>query len=249
MQKSLMTLALILLCCSMAVGADLDAVDIVQRATQAAGGDDWRLARSIRLKGHATLYRGGQHPGMDVDSYRMLRIYPRELDDANTASGRFRLDAKLGERLIFVTSFDGQHMYDRRGRVEDDEGARRAAGAFGYSAIRFALHPDFSLERLADDAVDGHDSHFVRVIDPSGGATLFGIDSDDYSIRLVGWQTPEGWHHRIYSDFYTIDGTAFRQPGRVRLYNDGVKSVDIRWTSAELDVDLPDGLFQLESTD
>jgi hypothetical protein len=85
----------------------------------------------------------------------------------------------------------------------------------------------------------------VRVIDPSGQATLFGIDQQDYSIRSAAWQSPRGWHQRLYSDFYRIGDRGFLQPGRVRHYYEGVKSVDIRWTSAEIGTPIPAGTFVL----
>jgi hypothetical protein len=37
----------------------------------------------------------------------------------------------------------------------------------------------------------------------------------------------------------------FLQPGRVRHYYEGVKSVDIHWTSAEIGNAIPDATFVL----
>jgi uncharacterized protein (TIGR02246 family) len=227
------------------VSESLSAREIVSQATQAAGGDAWRLAESIHLQGYADLYRGGMQ--LKADRYEMFRIYPRRLEDADTASGKFRLDAYVQDQVLFQSSFDGETMYNQQGPLPADEGAERAAAAFGFSAIRFALADGSSLNRMADDQVDGHPCYFVRVIDPSGGQTLFGIDQQDSSIRLVAWDTPQGWHHRIYSDFYWVEDPGFRQPGRVRLYYDGVKNVDIRWTEASVNVAIPDKIFSLGS--
>jgi hypothetical protein len=224
--------------------SELTAREIIEKATSVAGGDAWRYARSIRLTGEARLYRRSPQ-GVLADDYEMNRIFPVRLEDADTATGKFRLDARMQGRMLFQTSFDGEYMYDRNGRIAQPEGERRAAAAFGFSAIRFALDDDFRLEKLADDQIDGHPAHFVRVVDPSGGVTLFAIDSEDFAIRMVAWDTPQGWHHRVYSDFYWVEDPGFRQPGRVRLYYDGVKSVDIRWTNAEINVELDDELFRL----
>jgi hypothetical protein len=98
---------------------------------------------------------------------------------------------------------------------------------------------------MTDDQVEGHPCHFIRVRDPSGTATLFGIDAQDYSVRSAAWQTPRGWHQRLYSDFYRLQGSGFLQPGRVRHYYDGVKSVDIRWTSAAIGDPIADDVFVL----
>lgn len=223
----------------------LDAEQIVSQAIEAAGGDEWRYAKSIRLTGHAMLHRGGNVVGFEADEYEMLRVYPTALGDADTATGKFRLDARNNGRTIFQTSFDGEYLYDRRGRVADDEAATRAASAFGFSAIRFALSEGFKTTRLVDDQIEGYPSYFVKVTDPSGGDTLFAFDQKDFSIRLVAWDTPQGWHERIYSDFYWVDDPGFKQPGRVRLYYDGVKSVDIRWTRAEVNVPIAAERFRI----
>ena len=63
-------------------------------------------------------------------------------------------------------------------------------------------------------------------------------------VRSAGWQTPKGFHQRLYSDFCTVGGS-FVQPGRVRHYYDGVKAVDVRWTSAEIGQPIPDSTFVL----
>jgi len=39
-------------------------------------------------------------------------------------------------------------------------------------------------------------------------------------VRSAAWQTPKGFHQRLYSDFYRI-GEGFVQPGRVRHFCDG----------------------------
>ena len=117
--------------------------------------------------------------------------------------------------------------------------------AFGFSAIRFALQPGFEVERLADDEVEGRPSYFVRVRDPSGTGTLFGIDKEHFYVLSAQWQTTKGWHMRQYSEFYQLTGNRFLQPGRVRHYYDGVKSVDIHWRSAEIGQPIPDSTFVL----
>jgi hypothetical protein len=223
--------------------AELSARDIMARATVAAGGDAWRYATTIRLTGNAWLYRAGQ--ATRADDYRMYRVYPQRLDSAHTTTGKFRLDAAAAGTGLFKMSFDGRRMYDQDGPMDAGAAERLAASAFGFSAARFALAEGFGLERLADDQVEGHACHFVRVTDPAGGTTLFAVDASGYQIRLVAWDTPQGWHQRLYSDFYWVEDPGFLQPGRVRLYYDGVKTVDINWTSAEVNVPMPDELFVL----
>jgi hypothetical protein len=246
--KARMAAATLFLLAMAAQGADdLTAQQIVQRVHQASGGQAWLRAGTNIMRGDADLCRDG-NPAKCVhaDRYVMYRVYPTELaHGAHAGSGKFRLDAFAGDKPIFQVAFDGTHSYDQDGMLPPERAMSDEMSAFGFSAIRFALQPGFTVERLTDDEVDGHPCHFVRVTDPSGTRTLFGIDREYFYVRSAQWQTTRGWHQRIYSDFYVIPGTSFLQPGRVRHFYDGVKSVDIRWTSAEIGTPIPDSTFVL----
>lgn len=221
-----------------------DARTIIERAHAAAGGKAWLDAGTNVLHGTATLCRGGVAAYcVESERYEMRRVYPTSLEAAHAGSGKFRLDAYRNGQVLFTSAFDGERSYDQNGPLPAERARDVEANAYGYSAIRFALESDFELERLVDDQVEGHPCHFIRVRDPGGGRTLFGIDARDYSIRMVAWQTTQGWHERIYSDFFRVGDGRFLQPGRVRFYYDAVKSVDIRWTSAEVGVPIPDSVF------
>jgi len=219
-----------------------DARTIMRQATEASGGDAWRLAKTNLMTGNATLYRDGR--GVYADRYEMRRIYPRQLSAAHTSSGKFRLDAYTKDTLLFTMSFDGERMYNQNGPLPDEQASETAASNFGFSAVRFALDEGFSLARMADDQVAGHPAYFVQVTDPGGGKTLVAVDKQSWLIRSVGWQTPRGWHVRIYDNYYQANEAGFMQPGHVRLYYDGVKTGDIDWTGAEINLELPDALFQ-----
>jgi hypothetical protein len=196
------------------------------------------------MRGQATLCRDGDPQAcVFADRYEMYRVYPTELRQAHAGSGKFRLDAWAGERLLFRMSFDGERSYDQNGPVPGPRAATDEGTGFGFSAIRFALAEGFRTERLTDDQIEGHPCFFVRVTDPSGQVTVFGIDHQDFSIRSAAWLSPRGWHQRLYSDFYRVGDAGFLQPGRVRHYYEGVKSVDIRWTSAEIGSAIPDDVF------
>lgn len=226
--------------------AALAAGEIVARAHAAAGGEAWLRAGTNVMRGHATLCRDGRPDAcVTADRYEMYRVYPTELARAHAGSGKFRLDAFAGDRTLFQIAFDGERSWDQNGLVPGPRAQTDEGSGFGFSAIRFALEEGFRVERLTDDQVEGHPCFFVRVTDPSGQATLFGIDRQDYSIRSAAWQSPRGWHQRLYSDFYRVGESGFLQPGRVRHYYEGVKSVDIRWTSAEIGTPIPDDVFVL----
>ena len=227
--------------------AELTARQIVARAHAAAGGAAWLAAGTNVMRGEANLCRDGDPARcVHADRYEMYRVYPTELKaGAHAGSGKFRLDAYAGDRLIFRIAYDGERSYDQNGPVPPERASNDEASAFGFSAIRFALQPGFEVERLTDDQVEGRPCHFVRVTDPTGTRTVFGIDQSSYAVRSAGWQTPKGFHLRLYSDFYTAGDGRFVQPGRVRHYYDGAKSVDIRWTSAEIGQPIADAMFVL----
>jgi len=229
-----------------AAAAELAAREIVERVHAAAGGAAWLAAGSNVMSGHATLCRDGDPQRcMHADRYVMYRVYPTELaQGAHAGSGKFRLDAFSGNKVLFQVAFDGERSYDQNGPVPPERARNDEASAFGFSAIRFALRPGFTVERMMDDQVEGRPCYFVRVTDPSGTRTLFGIDQQDFAVRSAGWQTPKGFHQRLYSDFYRV-GNGFLQPGRVRHYYDGVLSVDIHWTAAEVGEPIPDDRFVL----
>ena len=109
----------------------LSARDVVARATEAAGGDAWRYARTLKLTGHARMYNGGGFKGLAIDDYRMQRVMPLELDDANSATGKFRLDARANGAIVFQASYDGEHLYNAQGRLPQEQSDAFAASSFG----------------------------------------------------------------------------------------------------------------------
>ena len=223
----------------------MDARAILEKVHEAAGGAAWRRAVTNVMRGEATLYRNGNiAESVHADEYVMYRVYPLKVPAAHQGTGQFRLDARVKGKVLFQTSFDGDHSYDQNGLVPPERAKSDEANAFGYSAIRFALEPGFNLERLSDDTVEGAPCYFVKITDPSGAATLFGIDMKEFLVRQAAWSAPKGWHHRIYSDYYKLK-SGFMQPGRVRLYYNGAKEVDIRWTSATIGEPIAPEVFVL----
>ncbi len=240
-------LAAVLMAAGTVQGAELTARQIVERTHAAAGGAAWLAAGTNVMRGDATLCRDGDPSRcVHADRYAMYRVYPTELKQgAHAGNGKFRLDARSGDRLIFQVAFDGERSYDQNGPLPPGRASTDEASGFGFSAIRFALQPGFEVERLTDDQVEGRPCHFIRVTDPTGAHTVFGIDQTSFEVRSAGWRTPKGFHQRLYSDFYTVGRERFVQPGRVRHYYDGVKSADIRWTSAQIGEPIPDAMFVL----
>jgi hypothetical protein len=84
----------------------------------------------------------------------------------------------------------------------------------------------------------------VRLTDPSGTESLFGIDTKSYAIRMVGFFTPRGWHVRTYDNFFRPKLMPnWLQAGKVTLTYNGVKQNEIHWKAVDIDVPINDALF------
>lgn len=221
-----------------------DAQTIIDRAFQAAGGDSWANARTLVLEGRAVFYGPeGATPRNVADSYRMWRVFDPERQAAHGAEGKVRIDAKNGDRLLFQAGYDGVDTWNEKGLVPKAQADSFWASNFGFGIIRHARKPGFKLIRLADDAVGGHPVYTVRLIDPAGTATLFGIDKESYAIRRMGFASPRGWHERTYDDFEQIEAPRWLQARHVTLYYNGVKANEVFWTKTRVDGPIDPGLF------
>lgn len=227
--------------------SEMSGYAIVSAAQEAAGGALWRDAKSLKLKGHAQFFRNGQQSQRSVaDSYTMWRMFPDRSEDAHAANGKVRFDAKNAGKVLFQISFDGQDSYDQNGLIDDASATERWKSNFGFGIFRFALRDGFEVQRMADDSIESHPCYFVQVRDPGGRPTLFAVDQNTFAIRMVGFDTPRGFHHRVYDDFSTHPGEGFVQPGSVRLYYDGVKTADIRWSEFEVNPSIDPQTFALQ---
>ncbi len=224
----------------------LTAEDIVSRAHAAAGGDFWVKPRSAFMSGHALFWYGGAATPVPHEQHRMWRVYPTAKSDAHQADGKVRIDSIRDGKPIIQLAFDGTHTYNQQGKVPEEQAdSRRWASNFGFGVIRHALDEGYSLRRVADDEVDGHPVHVVQVIDPAGGETLFAFDRESFAIRKLAFATPRGWHERLYSDFFSKPGVDWVQPGKVRLYYNGVKSNEVYWTDFRINEEIPGSVFVL----
>ena len=222
---------------------DLAARDIVARAHRAAGGDTWVRPASLKMTGTAVMYRDGRP--VPYDRYIMLRVYPAAKTDAHRADGRVRIEGWRDGRPALLIAFDGGTTYGPDGPLPAGDANRRWSANFGFGAIRNALDDGWMQTRMPDDLIDGRPAFMVELTDPSGGRTLFGIARDDYAILYVGFDTPRGWHERRYSRFFRKDGVDWVQPGRVRLFYNGVKQNEVLWTDFEVNAALDDSLFTI----
>lgn len=229
------------------VNPETSATDIMTRAHEAAGGTTWTRPQSLTMDGYAVFYKDGI--SVKNEHHRMWRVYEQGKTNAHTVDGKVRIESIRGGLPLINLAYDGQNTYTNEGKQAQSAADKRWSSTFGFGVIRHALDDGYKLERLPDDLIDGKRAYMVKIIAPAGGDTLFGIAIDDYAVLKVAFDTPRGWHERIYSDFFSNPNEPWVQPGRVRLYYDGVKGNEVIWTSYRINDALPDCLFVLPEKD
>ncbi len=227
-----------------AVAPDLDGPAILDRAQEAAGGDAWRNANTLILSGTAVFYGpSGPQPRSRATSYRMWRVFDPGRSAAHGAEGKVRILACDGARRIFTVGYDGTTTWTERGITPQAEADAFWASNFGFGIVRHARRPDFRAERVPDGAAGPHKLYMVRLTDPNGGVTLFGVDQRSFAIRTMGFMTPKGWHLRTYDDFYHPRKAGWLQSRHVTLYYNGVKQNEVFWRETVIDAPIADDVF------
>lgn len=245
-QLARLLIAAFALAATVAAAADVpDARTILVKATEATGGDEWANAKTLLLKGRAVFWgKEGAAPTSAPDSYVMYRELDPNRQAAHGAEGKVRIVVTDKGAPVWTVGYDGTDTWTDKGVMPRAEADKMWANNFGFGIIRHALKPGFKSERLADGNVDGFPVYLVRLIDPTGTESLFGIDQKDFAIRMVGFLTPRGWHVRTYSDFFRLKSMPrWLQAGKVTLYYNGVKQNEIHWTSAEVNVAIDPKVF------
>jgi hypothetical protein len=222
-----------------------DGRSILARATEAHGGDRWAEVRTLKLTGSAVFWgKSGAAPTSAPDSYIMHRAFDPDRTAAHGAEGKLRIAVSDKGRLVFNVGFDGTTTWNDKGIVPKAEADAYWASNFGFGIIRHALKPGFAATRLADANVDGHAVYMVRLIDPAGTESLFGIDRATHAVRMVGFATPRGWHVRSYADFFRpADTPWWLQAGKVTLTYNGVKQNEVHWREAKVNATIDENLF------
>lgn len=223
---------------------DPDGATVLRRATEAHGGSDWAQARTLMLSGRAEFWGpNGAAPRSRADRYVMWRVFEPDRSAAHGAEGKVRIVAEAQGKVLFTVGFDGETTWTERGVTPKAEADTFWASNFGFGIIRHAGKPGFKAERVADGRVDGHALYMVRLTDPQGGVTLFGIDQASHAIRTMGFMTPRGWHERHYDDFVSQASPRWLQSRRVTLYYNGVKANVVFWERFEVNGAIDPALF------
>ena len=219
------------------------AEEIMIKAHQKAGGEFWRRPQSLSLIGHGIFYQG--QDTLIHESHKMYRVYARDKNNAHRANGKVRIESYRDGTPVILLSFDGEHTYDNTGKQDKSDADQRWASNFGYGAIRHALDPGYSISLIGEDTVKQQKTFTIEVTDPTQGITNFDITQDKFEIVKVAFDTPRGWHHRIYSNFFSKDKYSWHQAGLVELYYNDRKSNEIIWIDFDVNQDLPNELFIL----
>lgn len=225
--------------------APLDGPTILARATEAHGGEAWARAKTLMLSGHAIFYAPtGGTIASRADDYRMWCVFDPARSASHAPEGKVRILAKLGPRLLFTVGYDGVTTWNDKGVVPKAAADELWASNFGFGIIRHAADPGFKADRMPDDASDGHNTYIVRLTDPQGGTTVFGVDQASYAIRTMGLMTPRGWHERSYDDFVKLARPAWLQARHVTLRYNGVKQNEVFWTMTLVNSKIDENLFK-----
>ncbi len=223
----------------------LDGTTVLERATAAAGGEGWATARSLELVGQAEFWGTvGSEPKSRVDRYVMYREFDPNRTAAHGAEGKVRIIASHGGRELWTVGFDGRQTWTERGVTPPAEAEAFWSSNMGFGILRHVRKPGFKAERVADGAVAGHPLYLVRLTDPQGGVTLFGVDQQSFAVRTMAFMTPKGWHERHYDDFIRLGDPDWLQARTVTLYYNGVKSNTVHWREYRVNAPIDPAVFE-----
>jgi hypothetical protein len=223
---------------------------ILKQAVDAAGGEAWQQPKTLELRGDAVWTPYGRTDlanQLRFDDYALYRIFPADNDAARQANGKVRIDAKAAKVPFLQLIFDGKNTHNYLSeQAKPYQKHFSWSNNFGFSILRFADREGFTVERLADDQIEGFPCYVVQITDPKKFITTFLIDQTSKYIRSVAFTTEIGFHHRIYSDFKRAPNVNFVQPTRLRLYFDGIKWMDINWRQFKVNEVIADSVFVKE---
>ena len=244
MRFASITIACFCICANVSPARAESPQEIIEAAVSAHGGTVWLEPGTLVLSGNAVFFSSySAEPRLKVDDYKMWRELDADRKIAHGADGKVRIRAQAGERVVFEVGYDGETTWNERGIVPREEADAFWASNFGFGIIRSALKEGFSLQAVPAREINGHEIDLVRIVDPQGGATLFGIDRESHFIRYMAFRTPRGWHERLYDDFIRLPDTGWVQARTVTLLYDGVKSNTVYWKGVEVGVQLDPQIF------
>ena len=167
-------------------------------------------------------------PRSEADDYRMWRVFDPERADAHEASGKVRIVARAGDRTIFEVGYDGETTWTQDGVMPKPAADAYWASNFGFGVLRAAFGEGFAIEPAPPRELGDHVLAMIRIVDPAGNPTLFGIDAESGFVRYLAFDSPRGFHERHYDDFVRLEN-GWVQAREVTLFYDGVKANSVFW--------------------
>ncbi|KPQ32193.1 MAG: hypothetical protein HLUCCX21_02610 [Porphyrobacter sp. HL-46] len=217
---------------------------VVERAVAAHGGDLWLEPETLELAGTATFYDPATGAvRSEAEDYRMWRTFEEGRTAAHEASGKVRIIAKAGDRVIFEVGYDGETTWTERGIMPRAEADAYWANNFGFGIIRSALEDGFALHTAPPRDIGGRRTNMVRILDPNGMQTLFGFDAESGFVTYMAFNAPRGFHERLYGDFVRL-ANGWVQARRVTLMYDGVIANSVFWSQTRVNGALDPALFK-----
>jgi len=215
----------------------------LERAIAAHGGEVWLAPHTLALSGEATFYdRETGAVRTRAEDYRMWRAFDPDRASAHEASGKVRIVAKSGGVVLFEIGYDGETTWTERGIMPNRDADEYWANNFGFGVVRQALGEGFTLHRAPSRDILGRSTRLVRIVDPQGAETLFGFDAQSGFITYLAFDSPRGFHERLYADFVRLEN-GWVQAREVTLLYDGIKSNTVLWTQTSVDEPLGEDLF------
>ena len=216
---------------------------VIERAIEAHGGELWLEPGTLQLSGTATFYdRETGAVRSTADDYRMWREMDAERTEAHGASGKVRIIARDGERVLFEVGYDGETTWTERGIMPREQADAYWATNFGFGIVRQALEEGFTLNFAPPRDVYGRETVPVRITDPQGAETLFGFDRESGFITYLAFDTPRGFHERLYADFVRLEN-GWVQAREVTLLYDGIMSNRVFWSETRVGEAIDPALF------
>lgn len=217
---------------------------VIERAVAAHGGSLWLDPGTLELSGTAIFYDPATGAvRTQSDDYRMWRTFEEGRTAAHEASGKVRIIAKSGGKVIFEVGYDGETTWTERGIMPRAEADAYWASNFGFGIIRSALADGFALHHAPSRDIAGRATAIVRILDPQGQQTLFGFDAESGFVTYMAFGTPRGFHERFYGDFVRLEN-GWVQARRVTLAYDGIIANSVFWRETRVGTPLDQALFQ-----
>lgn len=208
--------------------------DVVERGIAMHGGALFLDPGTLQLTGTATFYDAKTGAvRTTADDYTMARAFERGRRVAHGADGKVRIVAKDAERVIFAVGYDGETTWTERGIMPKEQADAYWANNFGFGIIRSALDEGFVLSHAPPRDILGHETAMIRITDPQGAETLFGFDRESGFIRYMAFDSPRGWHERLYDDYVKLEN-GWVQARSVTLLYDGIMSNRVFWAETKV---------------